>query len=245
MCECACLCMCVYVCRCVHVLLNFWLMVTTFLPISHFPPFFLHLLLPPHHTPPLPSSSSRFEHVMDETGSGGDGAWKLHLLLSRMLEVLHRFPGCVVLLVNVDQPQNISLQVCYRIPSSLLLSSSSSLPLPLSSVSLIIDNLSSSHHFLFFYFSIHLSIYMFLHTLVAFHPIPTLHLSHFCLLTHPHTHTLPSYAYAFVYAYITEGLRIQTVLFPALLHSSPCYQSAYMGLAHASRGSSVPQQVRE
>ena len=73
-----------------------------------------HHPYPCPHSCPCPYSCrlhERFEHVMDETGSGGDGAWKLHLLLSRMLEVLHRFPGCVVLLVNVDQPQNISLQV--------------------------------------------------------------------------------------------------------------------------------------
>jgi SpoVK/Ycf46/Vps4 family AAA+-type ATPase len=50
-----------------------------------------------------------FEHIMEDSG-GGEGTWKLHLLLSRMLEVLHRFPGCVVLIIHIDNPQNINLQ---------------------------------------------------------------------------------------------------------------------------------------
>jgi len=52
-----------------------------------------------------------FEHIMDDTtAGGGESGWRLHLLLSRLLGVLHTFPGCVVLLCHMDSPQNISLQ---------------------------------------------------------------------------------------------------------------------------------------
>jgi hypothetical protein len=75
----------------------------------------IYVCLPPSLPPSLSVCSSpsllRFEHIIDDSASSGESGWKLHLLLSRMLEVLHRFPGCVVLLVHMDQPQNISLQV--------------------------------------------------------------------------------------------------------------------------------------
>ena len=52
-----------------------------------------------------------FEHVIDESSaSPGEGSWKLHILLSRVLEVLHGFPGAVILLCHMDSPQNITLQ---------------------------------------------------------------------------------------------------------------------------------------
>jgi SpoVK/Ycf46/Vps4 family AAA+-type ATPase len=52
-----------------------------------------------------------FEHVLDEGAAGaGEGGWRLHLLLSRMLGVLHSFPGCVILICHMDSPQNLTLQ---------------------------------------------------------------------------------------------------------------------------------------
>jgi hypothetical protein len=93
--------------------------------------------------------------------------------------------------------------------------------------------------------SISLSIYLYVSTYASCLPscINSPSLSHI----NTHSHSLPAYvyAYAYAYAYITEGLCIETVLVPALLHPSPRNQSTYMGLTHASRGSSVPQQVRE
>jgi len=68
-----------------------------------------------------------FENVLDEGGAGENG-WRLQLLLSRLLGivlsssllslsllslslgVLRVFPGCVILLCNIDNPQNIMLQ---------------------------------------------------------------------------------------------------------------------------------------
>ena len=45
------------------------------------------------------------------TTTGSDASTgKLHLLLSRILEILHNFPGVVLLLCHIDNPQNISLQ---------------------------------------------------------------------------------------------------------------------------------------
>lgn len=49
-----------------------------------------------------------FEHIMED--SSGNGGSKLQLLLSRLLGILHSFPGCVVLIANMDSPQNITLQ---------------------------------------------------------------------------------------------------------------------------------------
>ena len=52
-----------------------------------------------------------FEHLLDEGGGAGGGETnKLHLVLSRLLGILHHFPGVVVLLCNIDAPQNIMLQ---------------------------------------------------------------------------------------------------------------------------------------
>ena len=51
-----------------------------------------------------------FEHILEDSVGHGDGTWKLHLLLSRCLSVLHNFPGCVVLLCHIDSPQNVTLQ---------------------------------------------------------------------------------------------------------------------------------------
>ena len=153
--------------------------------------------------PLLPTSSSpstsRFEHVMDETGSGGDGAWKLHLLLSRMLEVLHRFPGCVVLLVNVDQPQNISLQVHYCIPSSLL-----------SSPLVFFFNFTFMFIFLYMHFVV-----LFLYSHVCFHmyqlpPTSYQHtLSYSSSRINTHTHTL-IHPYIHIYTYTLPSTNTHT-----------------------------------
>jgi AAA+ superfamily predicted ATPase len=54
-----------------------------------------------------------FEHVVvDEGGGGGLGetSLKMHLLLSRMLDCLHLFPGLAVLVCHIDGAQNFSLQ---------------------------------------------------------------------------------------------------------------------------------------
>jgi len=51
-----------------------------------------------------------FEHILEDTVGHGDSTWKLHLLLSRFLGVLHEFPGAVVVLANIDSPQNVTLQ---------------------------------------------------------------------------------------------------------------------------------------
>lgn len=35
---------------------------------------------------------------------------KLNVILSRIVEILHSFHGCVVLLCHIENPQNITLQ---------------------------------------------------------------------------------------------------------------------------------------
>lgn len=50
-----------------------------------------------------------FEHLLDQGEEGGRG-WKLNMLLSRLLEVFSSFPGLVVFLCHVDNPQNLILQ---------------------------------------------------------------------------------------------------------------------------------------
>ena len=51
-----------------------------------------------------------FEHILDDHSSeSAGGGWKIQLLLSRILEVLFHFPGCVLLICNIDSPQNINM----------------------------------------------------------------------------------------------------------------------------------------
>ncbi len=54
-----------------------------------------------------------FEHIMDDS-SGGDGgggsSTKMHLILSRIMDVLYQYHGCVFLLCHIENPQNIMLQ---------------------------------------------------------------------------------------------------------------------------------------
>lgn len=51
-----------------------------------------------------------FEHIFADGVDGGGATNKLQLILSRLLSVLHAFPGCVVLICHMDAPQNITLQ---------------------------------------------------------------------------------------------------------------------------------------
>eukprot|EP01035_Chromulina_nebulosa_P017063 gene17063-22575_t len=54
-----------------------------------------------------------FEHVVDDSMSGSSAentSYKLHLLLRRLLDILIGFPGLVILICHVENPQNISLQ---------------------------------------------------------------------------------------------------------------------------------------
>ena len=50
-----------------------------------------------------------FEHILDDTSGEAGNGWKIQLFLARVLDCLFRFPGCVILLANVDSPQNLSL----------------------------------------------------------------------------------------------------------------------------------------
>jgi SpoVK/Ycf46/Vps4 family AAA+-type ATPase len=55
-----------------------------------------------------------FEHILDEGGegdSGGGGSTtKLQTVLSRIMDILHKFHGCVCLLCHIENPQNITLK---------------------------------------------------------------------------------------------------------------------------------------
>ena len=50
-----------------------------------------------------------FEHILAEGSSGGEGAWKMDMLLGRLMSVIHPFPGCVLLICHMDT-SNMSLQ---------------------------------------------------------------------------------------------------------------------------------------
>ena len=50
-----------------------------------------------------------FEHILDDTSGEAGGGWKIQLFLARILDCLFLFPGCVILLANVESPQNLSL----------------------------------------------------------------------------------------------------------------------------------------
>ena len=49
-----------------------------------------------------------FEQLLDQGEDGGRG-WKLSMLLSRLLEIFSSFPGLIVLLCHIDNPQNLIL----------------------------------------------------------------------------------------------------------------------------------------
>lgn len=52
-----------------------------------------------------------FEHILDDGTEGGGGAnAKLQIMLSRVMDILHAFHGCVCLLCHIENPQNMMLQ---------------------------------------------------------------------------------------------------------------------------------------
>jgi SpoVK/Ycf46/Vps4 family AAA+-type ATPase len=53
-----------------------------------------------------------FEHILDDGGDagGGGGSSKLQMMLSRVMDILHGFHGCVCLLCHIENPQNMMLQ---------------------------------------------------------------------------------------------------------------------------------------
>ena len=53
-----------------------------------------------------------FEHILEDSGeSGANNTNKLHILLSRIMDILYDgFQGCVFLLAHIENPQNITLQ---------------------------------------------------------------------------------------------------------------------------------------
>lgn len=50
-----------------------------------------------------------FEHIIEDHGDGSSGA-KMHLLLSRVMDILYEYHGLVILICHIDNPQNMSLQ---------------------------------------------------------------------------------------------------------------------------------------
>lgn len=51
-----------------------------------------------------------FEHILDDSTSNNDGSgMKLTILLSRLLDIFILFPGLIILICHVDNPQNIIL----------------------------------------------------------------------------------------------------------------------------------------
>lgn len=52
-----------------------------------------------------------FEHILDDGAAEvGGGSSKLQVVLSRVMDILHAFQGCVCLLCHMENPQNIMLQ---------------------------------------------------------------------------------------------------------------------------------------
>jgi SpoVK/Ycf46/Vps4 family AAA+-type ATPase len=50
-----------------------------------------------------------FEQIL-ETNTGESGSSTLHLLLSRLMDILYTFPGCIFLLAHIENPQNMELK---------------------------------------------------------------------------------------------------------------------------------------
>ncbi len=48
-----------------------------------------------------------FEHII--AGEGGP-VEKIHIVLSRIMDILFQFHGCVFLICHLDNPQNVQLQ---------------------------------------------------------------------------------------------------------------------------------------
>lgn len=55
-----------------------------------------------------------FEHVIDGGGAGGGGGGsgvdKVHVVLTRIMDILYQYHGCVILFCHIENPQNILLQ---------------------------------------------------------------------------------------------------------------------------------------
>eukprot|EP01038_Epipyxis_sp_PR26KG_P008132 gene8132-11010_t len=52
-----------------------------------------------------------FEHIIEGDGSdSGGGVSKTHQILSRLMDILYDYHGCIFLLCHMDNPQNIMLQ---------------------------------------------------------------------------------------------------------------------------------------
>lgn len=51
-----------------------------------------------------------FEHLLDDPATGPGSESKVHLLLSRIMDILYEFEGCIFLIAHLENPQNISLQ---------------------------------------------------------------------------------------------------------------------------------------
>jgi len=53
-----------------------------------------------------------FEHILDDGADhgGGGGSAKLQMMLSRIMDILYAFHGCVCLLCHMENPQNMMLQ---------------------------------------------------------------------------------------------------------------------------------------
>ena len=52
-----------------------------------------------------------FEHILDDGAEqAGGGSAKLQIMLSRIMDILHAFHGCVCLICHMENPQNIMLQ---------------------------------------------------------------------------------------------------------------------------------------
>lgn len=52
-----------------------------------------------------------FEHVMEGGGSSaGSGVDKVHVVLTRIMDILYQYHGCVMLFCHIENPQNVLLQ---------------------------------------------------------------------------------------------------------------------------------------
>lgn len=52
-----------------------------------------------------------FEKILESGAEeSGAGVSSLHLMLSRMMDILYSFPGCIFLLAHIDNPQNVDLK---------------------------------------------------------------------------------------------------------------------------------------
>jgi hypothetical protein len=50
------------------------------------------------------------ENTAGESGGGAGASSSLHLVLSRLMDILYAFPGCIFLLAHIENPQNMELK---------------------------------------------------------------------------------------------------------------------------------------